>query len=537
MPDTKVFPHGAILVGENGLQPLLGTESVVHFIIPMPTPVDVPDGWKITTFLPLTGEELAELPAGTPQQRLGCEVQFFHERSPMSLPQVDMSVGVLRRRVVGDETIPATNGTIPVTEHWTYAHLMMPAPGNQDSDAMMDLLEDGLGELRQVQIALWLTTGRHSPLVAIETLPLAIAMLIRRLDVSPVECGRSVGIFLVTAPWKLRHSEPPAPVDGGEGVAQALNQLAQSPQFYSHRRFELAAKNQMSTGDYHAAVLSAATSAEHMLDHVLCSLLWEEAVTPEDATSVFVPNRHRSLDQMLAQELPRRIGGDWDASGSGFIANWSTRIREVRNAAIHRSVEPTRRQAAAAVTSLEELSHGVGDLLRQPANAERYPRTAHLYAPTARATAIASLVRDPREPHWVTTLSRWMRERDVAVRARKGWPISAADGDARLVAVTGPTGLRWTVWRPGDLVAVPVSPPEHLSREVYRSIERSRGAADWNLTIFAGDAPPVQVPPITLRPRGLWQLQHNLIPGCGVMVDPDLDLRPLRNPTRGREPA
>jgi hypothetical protein len=531
MSGNGCFPYGALLINDDGeIVALRGSEMVVHFVVPMPTPVDVPDGWDIWSSTPLTVEEMTSLSPGCPQRRLGCYLQFFHQDLPSSDTEFDTSMAVLQARVLGhakDET-GEEESRPRGTDHWTFAHLMMETPPDPDREVLAARLDDGLEYLREVQIGLWVTTGRHSPPVGIETIPVVIPLLVRRVDAERSEWGNGVGLMLIPAPWKLSRADPPQPRGHPGEVGLAMYQAAKSPESFLHRRFELAAKNQMSYGDYHAAVLSAATSCESLFDFLLSALLWEEGRQPDDVAGLFT----RSLDRRLTTEFPPRLGGDWNPHGSGIIAEWSTKIRRVRNAAIHRGVEPTRSQAADALTTLQDLSHAVGDLLRQPATCDRYPRSARMYSPEATGARLAALLDDAREPEWVTTLSRWIREREVAVKASRGWPIADPDSEVRVVGLVSPAGTRWAVWRPDDRVAVVVPRPADLSAAQYEGFNKLRANLSEGsyCCVTMAHASPVRTPPVALQPKGAWMLQHHLIPEQGVMVDPDLDLLHLRQP-------
>ena len=322
----------------------------------------------------------------------------------------------------------------------------------------------------------------------------------------------------------LERAEPPNPTSSGARIAEAVDRLHNYPTSLAHRRFTLAAETQVTLGEYHAAVISAATSCEHLLENVLSLLLWESNWTPEKGAELL----RRPLDAR-ARALGDRLGGEWSPRGDGPFGDWHYGVRQVRNAAIHRGVEPTGMQAYRAVDVTRRISSYIGELLREPKNMERFPRTNAMYNPKLGFGSLAEALHDqPDEPDWLATSSRWQQACDVAVKGLKNWPVIADDDSAeiRVVALLVPTGVvKWAVWRPNDGVAMPIEKPVDISDAQAQSLITLCEAIDRPECAQLADVTPPPTTSNRLAPKGIWNLEYRLIPDFGVMLGQgDLDI-------------
>ncbi|WP_338890535.1 hypothetical protein [Rhodococcus sovatensis] len=86
-------------------------------------------------------------------------------------------------------------------------------------------------------------------------------------------------------------------------------------------------------GDYRASVLSNAITCEVALDSTLAAMLWEEGRTPAEAAQIWVDAS--SITHRVKTVYARRLGGSWNLDNNGPVADWRSRIVDVRNSLIH----------------------------------------------------------------------------------------------------------------------------------------------------------------------------------------------------------
>jgi hypothetical protein len=531
---TNTFPFGALLYDSDGVKPLFGTEQIVNFVVPLPTPVDVPDGWTIFRTRPLAFDLWATLPQGSPQRELVYRLQVLHHEWPLTTPaEIAVPLDVLLRRCIPNAiSVPQAGAKDAVAtpdegsvQHWSCAviemHVKAQTPAS--SDDLNELLVQAVDELRHVQIALWFETGRQSPLVSMETLPLAVPYHLRVADASASSWAHGLGVHAVVASWKLTRTEPPNAAISGHDPLATLQQLKDHPQFFAHRRFALAAETQLNQGDYHAAVISAATSCEKLLDLLLATLLWDEGVFPEDAAEFF----DWPLNKRFTNCFATRLHNSWNISGDGVVARWHRHVRTVRNAAIHQGLEPKAVQAEAAVETMQDLSAEVSTWLRDPAAAVRFSRTAALFKAQLSPESLSSPLTQTEVASWLSLISRWREATSVAQAAQRNWPITSEDAEVRLVAVTGRGEVQWVLWRDGDGIAVLIERPNGVDQRQIEMLQGRSNSTDYEW--YDMELPPTVVnPPTRLAPKGKWRLEYHLIPTREVMIVPASNLRGLQ---------
>lgn len=567
------FANGAVLLdaASGGTYPLTGDEAMVHFVVPLPVPLDIPDDWETKVARALSRSEFVALPPGFPAQHFKCGIKIFQDQTPMEIPvDVKLAFDLMEQRVLPSSARamrPEAQGTqddnrvrprgrrwwrrrevtapdspglserlnpddIP-TEYWSYAYLTAPFLLPPSHENVREALIDCLEELRRFQLSVHLDTGRRGPLVALETMPALIPYFVSPVKAPTSSWKEQIRCLSLLSPWHFGRADPPNPASDGRRAAEAMHIQLAHPNHFAHRLFALAAETQLTFGDYHAAVLSAATACEHLLDFVLCQLLWESNFSPEDGARLL----RRSLDGR-ARDLQERLGGDWDIGSTGPFAEWHTRVRRVRNAAIHRGVEPTARQAYDAIDVARRMSEYVGRLLRTHDALERFPRTSYMYNPQKALNAqVRLLLDDPDEPDWIATSTRWRNACDVAVKASRGWPVIDVDGvtEVRVVALIVPNREpRWAVWRPEDGVAALTGQPVDLTAAQIESLGTLATTVDQPSCVQMHEAKVPSVDGDRLVPKGAWVLEHRLIPGYGVMLDRgDLDLLTSEASTSG----
>ncbi len=175
-------------------------------------------------------------------------------------------------------------------------------------------------------------------------------------------------------------------------------------------RRQMVLSQQDSTSTTTAILCGAA--AEILFRELLAMLLWEEGEAPSPAARAL---SNRKISNLVANEIPRRLGGNWTGTGDGVVARWISDIATLRNRVIHIGYVPTTAEAARAVEAHAELGRFIGDRLAE--QIAKYPLTARQYLGDAglnRRNAIGRLARrlehDLFPADVAHSFSRWRRE-------------------------------------------------------------------------------------------------------------------------------
>lgn len=518
--------------------PPLVHPHLAYFFVPLPEPLGLPDGYVLVCGSPDATPHLA---ASLKFHRAtsgsaGDETSLLFRLAERVLPgagPVAEDAGPDRHRQEETEPEPGASGQQPEPGR--------PPPGDRtvvemavacdlgDEDAMSslsDAFDRGLGYVREAQRAYYLARRRPLTLAARESMPFAVPVAVRRLhddhgDPLPFRVSPSMYLLNMNLHAQVREAD----LDDREleGLPTALWQQSR-PGFVTDY-LEFVRESQVALelqGSYRTAVLFAATACEVLLDSLLAHLLWEEGTRPEDAAPVF----DTWLTARVKREYHNRIGGQWDTTRPGPVADWSTLVAGLRNRVVHGGHEPALAEARTAGDASATLSTHLGDLLAERVDA--YPRTAnvlpgeHGLRRRGRWTAaVEALTRDPAEVNWIDTFSRW---RTALQRARADTARSDPTGPRRPFAVVRPGGaLQWVVHDAANGMAavVPKGQLDGVTTLQLAALERARPALGT-----AGQAQVVAVEGATCQepsPRD-WVSEYRLVPGTGVMVrGEDLD--------------
>jgi hypothetical protein len=124
-------------------------------------------------------------------------------------------------------------------------------------------------------------------------------------------------------------------------------------------------------GDHADAVVSVQTAVESMVYELLRSLMVDEGITGAEITKQVGPER--AFKPMLATDLPARLGGNWNLSGTGVVALYWSDLYLVRNRVVHGGDVPNLGEAERAQEAFLAFREFVSERLWRcwP----RYPRT------------------------------------------------------------------------------------------------------------------------------------------------------------------
>jgi hypothetical protein len=122
-------------------------------------------------------------------------------------------------------------------------------------------------------------------------------------------------------------------------------------------------------GEYAQAVSLTQTACEVLLDTLLLLLLWEEQAPAETAADLLEEGR---LARRIKSEWQPRLGGNWQLTGNGAVAQWFQHAAQLRNRVVHGGYMPARSQAETAYQSAFPLEKFVFNRLAERRN--QYPR-------------------------------------------------------------------------------------------------------------------------------------------------------------------
>lgn len=383
-----------------------------------------------------------------------------------------------------------------------------------------------IADVRDLQSAYAAVTRAPITLVTYELLPPVVPIGFRQLR----DIGTADTAVVVSSPTHKNLWSWLAPADLTSEqyemfghVRSRTDTMAFAGHLDLYREADVARKRD---GDTRAAAIYAGLSAEAMLDELLLHLMWEEALTPEDAATAW----RDGLLSRVKRDYTNRLGGDWDITSAGAIGNWSRNCADLRHRAVHGGYLPSYAEIDASITALNGLLSYVCDRLCLPARLRHYPRTALALAgpPGLRRRSqysrrLVELQADPSEPNWDVTFARW---KEVFRRVRRQSQGIARTPDAsasELIAVARPSGTKYYCLshpQTGLAIEVEVDP---LAREEAGSLQV---VAEWleqvDVTGYQQGGLSFGVPNPDLSRisfQGDWVEAYHLLPLGSVMVD------------------
>jgi hypothetical protein len=392
------------------------------------------------------------------------------------------------------------------------------------SERLQRALDVAIDDIRSIQKAYHAITRHPINLLTRERLPSHVPFTLRRLEDIGFPGRSTQGLLEANRNlWALLR--PPSLTGTQlESLSYARVQVekgAFSAYLDLDREADVSFRRQ---GDYRLAALLAGVASESLLDDLLMHLMWEEAMTPEEAAGQWT----EGLDGRVKRLYASRIGGRWDLSGSSPIAEWSKKVAELRNRVVHGAYVPTFAESGAALSAVHNLVRYLCDCLSSDRVIRLYPRTCFaLVGPPGlerrgvEGRHIQDSLTRPEEPPWDDTFARWKAALQRIRRDRLAAPRLPSEDGAYLLAVVAPDGeLRWCLHdrRVSMAAAVEVQEsdiPEPTRQELDRLVQEVRASQPVDPVSLAPH--DEALPPFTRI--GQWVEEYHLVPMAGVMVD------------------
>jgi hypothetical protein len=387
-------------------------------------------------------------------------------------------------------------------------------------------LRMAIADVRDLQSAYAAATRAPITLVTYESLPPVVPIGFRQLR----DIGTPDTAVVVSSPTHKNLWSWLAPADLTSEqyemfghVRSRTGAMAFAGHLDLYRKADVARKRD---GDTRATAIYAGLSAEAMLDELLLHLMWEEALTPEDAATSW----RDGLLSRVKRDYTNRLGGDWDITSTGAIARWSRDCADLRHRAVHGGHLPSYAEIDASISALDGLLSYACDRLCLPGRLRHYPRTALALAgpPGLRQRSqysrrLVELQADLGEPNWDVTFARWKEVFRRVRRQLQGIARTPDASEAELIAVAKPSGAKYYCLshsRTGLAIEVGV---DSLTQEQTGTL---RLVAEWlekvNVTGYQQGGLSFGVPNPDLSRisiRGDWVEAYHLLPLAGVMVD------------------
>lgn len=192
---------------------------------------------------------------------------------------------------------------------------------------------------------------------------------------------------------------------------------AQSPFLTFAERAFAAQRAYRIDGDYASTVLNGYTAGEVLFDTVLLTMAWEElafrdppTVTKDEIVSWFADRA--TLESRVRRQFHLRVRG-WHAQRqTGPIHDWFDEVALIRHRVVHAGYRPTRHEAGRALDVLRQVEEFIKDVLINPRNRNKYPRTTLMFLGTpglrrrnAYVGKIKRIAEDETEPNWIRSFA------------------------------------------------------------------------------------------------------------------------------------
>lgn len=230
-------------------------------------------------------------------------------------------------------------------------------------------------------------------------------------------------------------------------------------------------------GNARLALVALATAGEVLLDTTLLHLAWEEKLSPQEAALLMKPGIGHA--RRVDDNLPGRLGGDWDRDGNGPVGLYFQRLVYLRHRVVHAGHSPSVDEVDQAWKSLMDLEKHLSQRLLSKEILRRYPRTAMVWLGRERLRtklgwrrAVKHVAKDRREPQWSQSFARYRRRVDQAIDRSPVLPGSNPDGLLGFIEV-GPDGaISSFVHDPATGHIAFVDPSEMVSSELKEQVEQ-----------------------------------------------------------------
>jgi hypothetical protein len=498
---------------------------LAYFFVPLPDPLGLPNGYIYTVYQPESYESWVERHLSDdspPGEYVVASMRFWRVADEWSAGRAVAQA--IRLALPAGAT--KTDDSVGIEIEATVVELVVRVD-SESEEALSDAFDDGLLLLRDFQRAYHLLRKRPLQLVTRQRLPLGVPFGVRRGESPDAPFPDDLSLMLMHAnvPWR----DPDLTEVEIEGLERAVQLQSEAAVFTPYVDLRREAEEALSrNGDSRAAVLFAASAAEVLLNNLLAHMLWEEAMRPEVAATLF--DAATLLARLRRDYHPRLGGSGWDLSPGTALGDWHSHLAALRHRVIHAGYEPTYEEARRALDALWRLDSYLADTFAKPKPRSTYPRTAlalmgkpGLEKRSAWTRRFERLVTDDSEPNWLVTFGRWNAAMQRSRAERPAWAVQPDPSKSFMLAVVHPGGpVSWVLHdRRAGMAAVAESPvlPQEMAANVstlIRTLSESGSIEPLSIALLEVGG--------HLAREATWLPEYRLVPMAGVMIDQqDLD--------------
>lgn len=410
------------------VEPIVGDVPCAWLYLPVPQNLGLPHDYSVTFASPM-----AEIVGGHRLSPVSSSVRVL--QVPLTVPADSFRALELSQAVMDatDHQICEPEGPCANRDH-SKPDLEIRSDGELDVPAVVTLLEVGLVEppiegcdqfvndaieiAQTLQSAYAVVTQGPVRLLTRPQLPVFIHIV--RGSVEPFTGVPTYDSLELHPNFESALSDhdlpdPPLDAEGLEVLEAVLDDLGSGRAFfdYTDLRREAFVQDRLD-GNERLAVATLATAGEVFVDELILHLMWSEGVDPYVAIGAIDPLAAHAA--RVQQELPSRLGGNWDPKGTGPVGRYFRQLVYLRHRVVHAGYTPTRDEVAKARDALLGLEQFVGDRLCHHTNLVRLIRTAMAFLGNrgiekrnAWSRRMEEITNDTAQPIWSTSFSHWKR--------------------------------------------------------------------------------------------------------------------------------
>ena len=347
-------------------------QHVMHFFVPLPQNLDLPDGWHVPIFTDITEKEptLEHVDDSGIISKMHYSVVFRrvnHAADTKSLEAaMKLAAGYL------EDSGKMSTYELSLKGHTTVAEVMCVVNEFSMNEARR-VFEPAVRHVNMLIQAYYYETNEPKELIAIGKLPMTIPM-IQRMILASDPSKKTFGelVLYVVNPTKnglkgasseiLDIKKQTDILRANEAISNGLLDV-----FLNIRR---EAELEYRDGNTITAAILFEDAAEVLLRELLLLLKWEKGLSPEDASNVLLS---RDINDILVQ-LDNVLGGNWSRSSTGPIKSWTDNVANLRDKTVHAGYRPTDKEIDKSYDAFKGLITFLSDSIVR--NWQNFPLTA-----------------------------------------------------------------------------------------------------------------------------------------------------------------
>lgn len=335
----------------------------IDFFIPLPEPIDIPDGINFP-LIEIDDGEITEAIRFKDRdglsRRFSRRVMFYQIPSSSSEYGIGEAFSVMNNYSEGQmlqvNDLPTFDSKVTVVQ---VGCITSRKPLSEDM--LSDLFNDAIASVRRFLKSYHIVTQHVVELVARQNTAAYIPYSAEDIDNKgqPIEGRASLqtGMLIVHAPAaKVSTVDISISNEELDDIAHVSSTYLDNTldQFYNIRREAFIAYNR---GNSVVASLLLGVAAETMLDELLLMMLWEEGALPKDVHELWKNESSDTTFKRVESDLyGSRLGGEWSSQVKGsVIRKWRYKVLELRNKIAHIGYEPTQEEMQEGFDAVIEL--------------------------------------------------------------------------------------------------------------------------------------------------------------------------------------